>query len=295
MERLAIALTGQDEICLLGRDLGIDERIALRGDIRQGPKRLVYWEGCLYVANLFSGSVCKIDLMTKEQRELCIGKYMTGIGRARGKLFAICGETDSLFAIDLENFECIERLQTGDFPLYLSVSPCERYLVISCLGDKSVYVVDTSTLETVRKIQLDSSVYCGAMDEEQNLYIAHEDPESWQSGKLTKLDADGKVVFELSIGNMPNDVCLSENWVGVSCMEKRTLTVAHRETGSVVFQTDEIPMPDQLAFCRQGVVALSMAVDRVFYIDMSGKTVKSRKVGKEPRGICLISEEEKDA
>lgn len=288
MERLAIALTGQDEICLLNEDLGINERIKLSGDTRQGPKRLVFWEQNLYVANLYSGSISKIDIRTKAQRELPIGKYMTGIGKAGNRLFAICGETDSLFAIDLEAFELTERLQTGDFPLYLSVGPYEEHLVISCLGDKAVYVIDAKTLDVVQKVQLDCCVYCGAMDEEKNLYIAQEDPEAWQSGKLTKMDESQQVIYEIPIGNMPNDICLSKDWIGVSCMERQTLTVADRESGELAFQTDDIPMPDQIAFYRQGLIALSMAVDRVYYIDLYGQTVKSRKVGKEPRGICFL-------
>ncbi len=112
-----------------------------------------------WTTDLGSRTVTLVDLKTRRApRSIEVGEEPEGIALSPDgeTLWVSARGSDKAFALDPQSLKIRGEVATGDFPLRIVVRPQGDYAVTSDLADGGLTVIDTSTLEAVRRIAVSS-------------------------------------------------------------------------------------------------------------------------------------------
>lgn len=168
-------------------------------------------ETIAYTANMQSGTVSRIDLVTKDVISVPAGKEVEGIAVTKdgSEVWASVRSEDKVIIFDATTLAKLAEIQVGSFPLRIIVSPDGKNMVTSNLVDGTVSVLDVKTRTIERTITVSGTPETRQVtllfnEDGSRLYVAETG-----ANKIAEIDfASGEVIGRLSGGKQGDGLAI---------------------------------------------------------------------------------------
>jgi len=149
-------------------------------------------------------------------------------------------------------------------PTGLAIDDKKGILYVVTKEDNSLYLIDLRTKAIQHKIELGTEAYtCLLSPDQSRLYIS-----LWGRDKVVAYDTkNNKLVDSVSVGDNPNDLCLSHNgrYLYVSNANDNTVSVIDLKKGKLLETLNTAVYPTQLSGTTSNSVALADD-DKTLYV-----------------------------
>ena len=282
--RLYIVSAGDDIILGYDENLNLSDAINLKSSTKIQPKRIAWLNGYLYTANSADGSVCKINILTKEIKRSKVCPYPTDIVALNNKIIICCGETDNILALD-EDLNVINAVSACSFPINMAIDPKKERLAAACLYNKKIRIYDIKTLDQIEEIDLLEYPNAVAFMDDYILAACSED------GYLTQGNfhfiKDGKTFKSIKVNKMPSSICQASNGnIFVANTGNKSVDIISSEEKKHIKRIQTPEMPDFLFEFNKSIYLSCIIEGYLIKMDEEGNVQKKIHTFSEPRGMC---------
>ncbi len=272
------ALTSQSKVAELNENLEILRTFELAK--MSGPKSMLRLENILLCANIYDGSVAKIDLNKglMEQKRVC--SYPTCIGQCGDTLVVTCGETDFVYLID-EELNATKIFSSSGFPIHFDSNGST--IAVALLYGKRISLYDIHTLKETLSIPIDGFPNCVHFHGDK-LYVSYSDEGYFSNGYVEVFDLAGNSLMKNSAKSMPTKLLCFEDRLYCLNTGDDSLNIYDLHTLELLKTTGGVSMPDDLTVLGEHIYVSCMLDGGVVKLTLGGDVVHSVRLS-EVRGI----------
>lgn len=155
-----------------------------------------------YIFNRASGIVSKWNALNPEIRQfLCVVKnpYAIAVDSTEERVFVVSRTDNKLMIFNIQKRDFDKVVEIGDKPVDVKLSPDNKIVYTLDAGKDQISVIDTSTLEVIKKIDLMSGGFPSSLTLVPNTSMAL--ITNAETDKILLVDLDkGKIIVDIPVG-----------------------------------------------------------------------------------------------
>lgn len=207
MKNLYICNTSSDSVSKVNLETLVEESIFIKeNNFRKGPHGICKWNNSLLIANNFSNTISKIDLLNKNNlEEFYIGSRLTDVKAFNNMAYITCSENDNLIVFDLILNKIICQVSCGVYPHNIEIYETLNIALITNMISSTVSIFDLKTNEIIRSIPVGLFPTKSGITRHGEL-ICCESHIGEEKGYLSLIDFNsGEKIKSLELGKYPVD------------------------------------------------------------------------------------------
>ncbi len=294
MDYLYICNTGSDCISKIRLDNHLQKKIPLKAsDTKAGPHGICLWKSDIIVANSYSNSISKIDII--EDREVdtfYIGVHCNDVAVYNNLAYIVCGESNGLVIFDLYTDKIIREIPCENMPHSINIYNEAGIGVIANMGNDSISLIDCKRNDLIKNIRTGHyPTKAMIIDEGEHILVCESNIGLDINGRVAIFSlAKGKLLSSIEVGKSPVDVYYDSKYklCYVSNFIEGTLSIID------LIQEEEINrvyiggMPRGIVKYKNSIYIGDNYRNNLIRYDIISNKKIVIPVGKEPNGMTMV-------
>lgn len=257
---------------------------------RIGPHGICSYNDNLIVANNYSNSITKIDIMHNDTEDFFIGVHLNDVRVYKDTAYIICGETNSLITFDLINNRVMEYIPTGIYPHSIEICEELALAVITNMLSENIILLDCISNEVVGNIKVGhyptKSIFT---PERKGILICSSNMGADKPGGIKLLDLESlTVVGEVMVGRSPVDICCDQyGYSYITNFNDGSISIVNYNSMKELYKIFIGGMPRGIVKNNYDLFIGDNYNNLLINYKLSSKEIKIIPVGKEPNGMII--------
>ena len=269
----------------------VEEKIALCNTSgRVGPHGICCWGSNLIVANGYSHSISKIDIVRgKEIDSSYVGTHCNDIEVFGNEAYVTCGESNYIVVFDLYANKIVEEIPCGNLPHGIAINR-NGLIAVSNMESDSITLLDCKNKEYSKEIKVGPYPTKVLFSGDGNLlYVCESNLGSDKRGSISVISTDNEsVLARVRVGRSPVDMYCDAGVCYVSNFNEGTVSMVYVDDWEEVKRIEIGGMPRGIVKKGRYIYVGDNYGSVLVRYDIYKENKNVITIGGEPTGMTII-------
>lgn len=290
---LFVCNTYSDSISIIDLDMFMEaDRINLNNSNldKVGPCNICTYKNKLLVVNKYSNSISIVDMNKGEiENNFFIGMNCNDVKVCGDKAFVVCSDSNKIIKYNIAKEQIEEQISCGEMPYSIDLYKAKQLIITANMNNDSITMANYDRNENIRQIRVGNYPTKAIFGiDGNNIFICESNIGSDQCGSISILSSrDLRVLYRISVGNTPVDMCINQNLCFVTNFGDGTVSIVDLNKCTELDRIEIGGMPKGILTYRGNIYVGDSYNNILFCVDLLNKNKKVLKVGREPSGMLL--------
>lgn len=261
------------------------------GEKPVGPHSITYYKDKLIVSNSYNNSISIFSLEDKKEiKTMYIGAHPNDVKVCDDKVYAVCGESNSMVEADLASESLTVSVPVGDYPHNIEIDEEKKIAYVSNLKSNLISIVDLEKNAVIKSIKThENPTKIFLSKDNKKLYLCESYLGRDMEGYIAIISTeDCRVIKRIRGGLSPVDFIVDEDKIYVINSGEGTLSIVDINKGREVKKIYIGGMPKAIIKNKNDIFISDCMNGRVVKINLKERIIKNITVGREPNAMSLV-------